>query len=41
MNNIKNNYQRMVNGENNENKQYKKNVRMKAGSQIMNNRIFY
>ena len=39
--NIKNNYKRIVNGENNENKQFKNNVRMKVGSQIVNNRIFY
>ena len=39
--NIKNNYKRIVNGENNENKQFKINVRMKVGSQIVNNRIFY
>ena len=40
-NNVNNNYRKGTIRSNSENKQYNQNIRMKAGSQIINNRIFY
>ena len=40
-NNVNISYKKIMNRNNSENNQYNKNIRMKAGSQIINNRIFY